>query len=114
LQVTYVYDIFNQRVEEDKYKPSTGTVTLRHAYDENGNIWADVTTTNALLARYVDGNGADHVWARAIPAGLTNAGVAWYLTDHLGSVRDLMDNSGTIQDHIDYDAFGNPTNTTLS
>jgi RHS repeat-associated protein len=114
LQVTYVYDILNNRVEEDKYKPSSGTVTLRHAYDDQGNIWADVTTTNSLLARYVYGDSANQIWARAIPAGLTNAGVAFYLTDHLGSVRDLMDSNGVIQDHIDYDGYGNATHTTIA
>jgi RHS repeat-associated protein len=115
LRVSYVYDIFNDRVEEDKWKASTGTtVTLRHAFDDQRNIWADVTTTNSLLARYVYGDDTDQIWARAIPSGLTNAGVAWYLMDRQGSVRDLMDSSGTIQDHIDYDGFGNPTNTTVS
>jgi RHS repeat-associated protein len=115
LQVTYVYDIFNNRVEEDKWKASTGTTaTLRHAFDDQGNIWADVTTTGMLLARYVYGDGVDQIWARAIPSGLTNAGVTWYITDRLGSVRDLMDNSGTIQDHIDYDGFGKVSETNSS
>jgi RHS repeat-associated protein len=34
------------------------------------------------------------------------------LTDHLGSVRDVVDNSGTVQNHIVYDAFGGVTNQT--
>jgi RHS repeat-associated protein len=79
-----------------------------------GSIWADVTTTNTLLARYVYGDGVDQVWARAIPAGLTNSGVAWYLTDREGSVRDIMNASSVIVDHADYDGFGNATHTTLS
>jgi RHS repeat-associated protein len=115
LQVTYVYDIFNNRVEEDKWKASTGTtVTLRHGYDDHGNIWADVSSTNTLQARYVYGDGTNQVWARAIPSGLTNAGVAFYLTDHLGSARDLMDSNGVIQDHIEYDGYGNATHTTVA
>jgi RHS repeat-associated protein len=114
LSVSYVYDVLNNRVEDDTWKSSTGTtLTVRHAYDGT-NIWADVTTTNTLLARYVYGDGVDQVWARAIPAGLTNSGVAWYLTDREGSVRDIMDSSSVIQDHIDYDGYGNPTHTTIS
>jgi RHS repeat-associated protein len=113
LSVSYSYDVLGKRVEDDTWKPGTGTVTVRHAYDGN-NIWADVTTTNTLLARYVYGDGVDQVWARAIPAGLTNSGVAWYLTDREGSVRDIMDSSSVIQDHIDYDGYGNPTHTTIS
>ena len=32
--------------------------------------------------------------------------VAWYLPDRLGTIRDLIDSSGTIIDHVDYSAFG--------
>jgi hypothetical protein len=32
--------------------------------------------------------------------------VAWYLPDRLGTVRDLINNSGSIIDHIDFSAFG--------
>jgi RHS repeat-associated protein len=114
LSVSYLYDIFNRRVEDNTWKASTGTtVTVRHAYDGT-NIWADVTTTNTLLARYIYGDGTNQVWARAIPSGLTNAGVAWYLTDREGSVRDIMNASSLIGDHADYDGFGNATHTTLS
>jgi RHS repeat-associated protein len=114
LSVSYVYDVMNKRVEDDTWTASTGTtVTVRHAYDGN-NIWADVTTTNTLLARHVYGDGVDQVWARAIPAGLTNAGVAWYLTDRQGSVRDIMDSSSVIVDHSDSDGFGNATHTTIT
>jgi RHS repeat-associated protein len=114
LSVSYSYDVLGNRVEDDTWKASTGTtLTVRHAYD-GSNIWADVTTTNTLLARYVYGDGVDQVWARAVPAGLTNSGVAWYLTDREGSVRDIMDSSSVIQDHIDYDGYGNATHTTIS
>jgi RHS repeat-associated protein len=113
LSVSYSYDVLNNRVEDDTWKPGTGTVTVRYAYDGN-NIWADVTTTNTLLARYVYGDGGNQVWGRAIPAGLTNSGVGWYLTDRQGSVRDIMDASSVIVDHADYDGFGNATHTTLS
>jgi RHS repeat-associated protein len=114
LSVSYSYDVLNNRVEDDTWKASTGTtLTVRHAFDGN-NIWADVTTTNTLLARYVYGDGVDQVWARAVPAGQPNSGVAWYLTDREGSVRDIMDSSSVIQDHIDYDGYGNATHTTIS
>ena len=32
--------------------------------------------------------------------------VSWYLADHLGTVRDLINNSGAIIDHVDFSAFG--------
>jgi len=41
-------------------------------------------------------------------AGLAEAeGVRWYLSDHLGTVRDLADSAGEVIDHIAYDSFGN-------
>ena len=33
----------------------------------------------------------------------------WALTDHLGTVRDLVDDTGVVQNHKSYDAFGNVT-----
>jgi RHS repeat-associated protein len=36
----------------------------------------------------------------------SNAGTAWYLPDHLGTVRDIVDATGAIINHLDYDSFG--------
>jgi RHS repeat-associated protein len=107
--VTYVYDVFGNRIQESKWLSSTGLTTVtRHAYDGQ-NIWADLDQSNNVLARYIYGDGVDQIWARAIPSGQPNAGVAWYLTDRLGSVRDLMDDTGALRDHLDYDGYGNVT-----
>lgn len=38
--------------------------------------------------------------------------VQWALTDNQGTVRDLIDSTGTIQNHIVYDSFGNVTSQT--
>ena len=50
-------------------------------------------------------NGAvvDELLARTSSGGTT----AWYLTDKLGSVRDIVSSSGGELDHIVYDSFGN-------
>ena len=59
--------------------------------------------------RYVFGptvvNGAvtNGILARTSSGGTT----AWYLTDKLGSVRDIVSSSGSELDHIVYDSFGN-------
>lgn len=39
-------------------------------------------------------------------------GVLWALTDNQGTVRDLVDSTGTIQNHITYDSFGQITGET--
>src|SRR5206468_4261801 len=36
----------------------------------------------------------------------------WYLTDKLGSVRQIMDTAGNVLDQIDYDSFGKVVNET--
>jgi RHS repeat-associated protein len=58
--------------------------------------------------RYLYGPGVDMILARRDGSGTD----AWYLPDHLGSVRDIANTSGTILDHIRYSAYGNVTNET--
>jgi RHS repeat-associated protein len=55
--------------------------------------------------RYLNGptgDLVDTVLARESAGGT----IAWYLPDRLGTVRDLINNSGAIIDHIDFSAFG--------
>ena len=67
-----------------------------------------------LLTRYVSGpgmvNGAvvDELLARTSSGGTT----AWYLTDKLDSVRDVVSSAGSVLDHVVYDSFGNITTET--
>src|SRR5262249_49862656 len=70
-------------------------------------VWVDLTSTNALQTRYIHGDAVDELFARISSGGTA----AWYLTDRLGSVRDIVNNSGSVIDHIDYDGFGNATET---
>jgi RHS repeat-associated protein len=72
------------------------------AYDLNGNAWADLNGSGSLTTRRLYLDAVDALFARIDSGGNT----AWYLDDHLGSIRDLMNNSGSIIDHIDYSAFG--------
>jgi RHS repeat-associated protein len=57
---------------------------------------------------FVDVNGQTQPFARIDSSNY----VSWYLTDHLGSVRLITDNSAAVIDQIDYDAWGNITNET--
>jgi RHS repeat-associated protein len=50
----------------------------------------------------------DQTFARVdLRAANASERVLWYLTDHLNSVRLVLDESGTVLDQIAYDAFGN-------
>jgi RHS repeat-associated protein len=109
VQATEKYDVFGNRVEEDVFTQSTGqTVVSRFAFS-GSNIWADLNGSNQLQMRRLYLDGLDQPYARISAAGV----VTWYLTDHLGSIRDLQDNqSGNIVDHVDYDAWGSVANET--
>jgi len=99
--VTYTYDVFGNRIEEDTTSGSSTQVT-RFAYDGQ-NIWADLDGNNNLVTRRLFLNTVNSVTARITASGT----VAWYLTDRLGSVRVLTDNTGSVIDEINYDAYGN-------
>ena len=60
--------------------------------------------------RYFYGTDVDQVLADENAQGR----VLWALTDNQGTVKDLIDSAGVIQNHIVYDSFGKITNQTNS
>ena len=97
--VTYTYDALDNRIGMDENGTQTWTI-----YDGSKPIM-DFTSSGSLTMRYLNGPTGDLVdtcWV-ARSAGGT---VAWYLPDRLGTIRDLINNSGSIIDHVDYSAFG--------
>jgi RHS repeat-associated protein len=104
---TYVYDALGNRIEKDVWTQQPGTtITTRFGYD-GVEVWVDLTSANALQTRYMHGDAVDQLFARISSGGTA----AWYLTDRLGSVRDIVNSSGSVIDHLDYDGFGNATET---
>jgi RHS repeat-associated protein len=73
-------------------------------------VWADLDGTNHLQTRYVRGDAVDQLFARIGSDGTAY----WELTDRLGSVREVTDNSGVLKDALTYDGFGNITTETGS
>ncbi|MCS7044857.1 MAG: hypothetical protein NZO58_00725 [Gemmataceae bacterium] len=123
LYAVYKYDVFGNRIEKavdwDGDGPNVPVVT-RYVLDgwtnmkptpvgnENFDIYAELDGTNQLLARYLHGDEFDQTFARieVNGAGSVSDGVLWYLTDHLNSVRLVLDESGVVLDQIAYNAFG--------
>jgi RHS repeat-associated protein len=105
VSATYVYDVFGNRLQSSVTQNGTTTVT-HYAYN-GSTLWADLTSANALQTRYLSGDGPDQWLAR-----IDSTGTSWLLTDHLGSIRDVMNSSGSVIDHINYDAFGLITSET--
>ncbi len=99
---TYTYDALDRRIE--RKEGSTTTATL---YDGTNNdpLMDFVNGATSPTTRYL--NGPQGGLVDTVLARQNSGGVAWYLPDRLGTVRDLSNNSGSIIDHVDYGAFGN-------
>ncbi|MGH9093804.1 MAG: RHS repeat domain-containing protein, partial [Acidimicrobiales bacterium] len=102
MQATYTYDPTGRRIGTDVGGTQTWT-----AYDGQ-DPYADFSGSGTLQERYLYGPAVDEVLARTDPGGTT----AWYLTDRLGSVRDLAGTAGGVIDHVVYDSFGQVTSET--
>jgi RHS repeat-associated protein len=106
---TYTYNALDQRIG---FKDSsTQTWTVYDGPTADAEPYADFDGSGTLTERYLHGpgvvNGAvvDELLARTSSGGTT----AWYLTDKLDSVDNIVSSSGTALDTIVYDSFGNIT-----
>jgi RHS repeat-associated protein len=93
----YTYDVYNRRI-----KTVVGTTTRWTAYDGDQPI-LDFDGNGNLTARYLWDPYTGQILSRDTPSG----GLAWYLTDPQGNVREVTGGKGAVMDHIDYSAFGN-------
>ncbi len=100
--VTYTYDVFGNRIEEDASGSTVPTQVTRFAYDGQ-NVWADLDGSNNLVMRRLFLNTVDSVTVRITASGT----ITWYLVDQLGSVNVLTDATGDVIDRITYDGYGN-------
>ena len=103
-QVEYKYDALGNRVEVDVTQNGV-TTTTRYGYDmwdpakagaignSASDIWATFDASGSLTSRQIQGDGIDQHFA-----SVAGGSVSWYLTDHLGSIRAVLDNSGAVQD----------------
>jgi RHS repeat-associated protein len=94
--IEYTYDVDNQRIG----KKVDGAVTERYVIDRNQiSLVFDGAGTQTHL--YLYGTAVDQVLADETPTSMV-----WALADRLGTVSDLVDNSGNVVNHITYDSFG--------
>ena len=97
-----------------EYTYDYNNVWIRKTLDSNGDGTADSKTIfipeNYQTVTQIDNNTITHhyLWTPntqdKLLADVTTNDVLWALTDHLGTIRDIVGNS-TI--HLIYDAFGN-------
>jgi RHS repeat-associated protein len=98
--VGFKYDSQNRRISK-----KVGSNETRFVYDRD-NVLFDFTANGSnqpvLDKRYFYGNGVDRILAQEN----ANGSVLWALTDQLGTVKDWVNNSGSVANHVVYDAFG--------
>lgn len=108
--VEFTYDMFGKRLS----KIVDGEATY-FVYDRD-NVILDFVDADGIEGegeaeldkRYLHGERVDQVLAQEDASG----DVTWHLADHLGSVRDLVDNDGNTVNHYVYDSFGNVVSQT--
>ena len=70
-------------------------------FDQGGNPILERAADGTVLARRFYGPGLDLVLAE-----WRGGAVHWPLVDQVGSVRDVVDDAGTVRDHRVYDSYG--------
>jgi len=103
-EVMYAYDALDRRIARTVDSDGAGPMAPETVYTvyDGAHAWADFDSSGNVVARYLFGERMDEIIARYRPT----EGTAWYLTDHLGTVRDIVDAAGGLINHIDYDSFG--------
>ena len=94
--VEFTYDTLNRRIAKN-----VNGILARFLQNEE-NIWGDADGNGSVTARYLLGNRIDEMFARYWPS----RGIDWYLTDNLGTVRDVTDITGANVEHVSFDSFG--------
>lgn len=98
--VGFKYDSQNRRISK-----KVGNAETRFVYDRD-NVLFDFVTSGSnqpvLDKRYFYGTGVDQILAQESAQG----SVLWALSDQLGTVKDWVNNAGSVANHVVYGSFG--------
>ena len=83
---------------------ASGGVTTHYAYD-GGQIVADLDANGQVIRSYIHAPGIDRLLAIVVHGTVPTKYAC--LTDHLGTVHALADETGNIVESYEYDAWGN-------
>jgi RHS repeat-associated protein len=101
----YTYDIFDRRIAKEVDLDGAGSgaaVITRYVYD-GSDILVATDASGDVQTRYLHGPAVDQIFAAE---DASTGDTLWAMVDHLGSVRDIVDDSGNVENHIVYDSFG--------
>jgi RHS repeat-associated protein len=111
--IHYTYDAADRLVSRAAGALAALAGVENYAYDGGSDsvfVFAGDNVDKAYLkSRYLYGPGDHQVLAEDTPGSATAAKTQtrWYLPDHEGSVRKVVDDNGKLVRKLDYDAFGN-------
>src|SRR5262249_10085087 len=93
----YLYDVRDRRIESNE-----NGVIRRYAYDGLNPI-LKFNASGQIVSRRLYAEGVAKFLADE-----TSGATRCVLTDHHGTVRDLLANDGTVLAHYSYDSYGQP------
>jgi len=103
---TFTYDVFGNRIGVSL----NGTQQLYTVYD-GANPYMDFNGSGTLTERYLTNpNSLNQFYGQVNASGTPE----WFLTDNLGSIRQVINTSGSSLDAITYDPYGNIVSQTNS
>jgi RHS repeat-associated protein len=107
--VDYTYDVYDRRIAKSIDADGAGaqSATKEHMVYDLEHIALVFDEAGNETHRYLHGPQIDQILAAE-----TNDQTQWALSDHQGSIRDVITNDGTVLNHITYDSYGNVTSET--
>jgi RHS repeat-associated protein len=101
--VNYKYDALGRRLQ----RTTSAGASERYVYD-GANVLLDLNADWSVAATYLNGPGIDNHLRQTSAV----TGIAYFLTDHLGSTAGLTDATGNVAEQLAYDSFGNSAGST--
>ncbi|MEM6432630.1 MAG: RHS repeat-associated core domain-containing protein [Cyanobacteria bacterium P01_D01_bin.115] len=104
-RVDYTYDVMNRRIAKSVDSDGDGALsaeTMRFVYDRDKVLLEFEGNLANPSMRYLHGPQVDQVLAQE-----DGSDTQWLLSDHLGTIKDLVDDSGNVVNHRTFDSYGN-------
>ena len=108
--VEYIYDLLNRRIGKviDPDGPGSSPAQVERLVYDGDNIILTFDGSGKQTHRYLHGPAIDQVIADEDSSGE----VRWGLADNQNTIRDVIDSTGAVLNHIVYNSFGLVTSET--